>query len=252
MTFSPEAFSRLQHRGAVLAARLNATVASLPETITGTDPTGSIHVGLDRNSLIRSISVVDDWKRSLRAEQLDAAILEASNDAYARYAETVAAARRDVDALSDDEVLATAGNADALDSESSLGFLSADRPFAGTPRPVIDIAEEFIAMPTPSTESAAVPPPTRSEPDVIQSRPNVALVFDYGRLIGSATNANWAFRQSGTQLNAALDDALELARTTELAPVEPQAPRESRRGEDIIAELLQSIKDLTPGMKETP
>lgn len=244
MAFTADSFAAIQAQMAVTMGRLQRALSLMPDSTTGRDASGAVGVDLDRDGAVAGITFRDDWRDALEPDTIDAAVLTAAAEASSAYEKAAADARDTVDALPDSEF---AGGASAIDDDPLVRLLAADKPFAGTPRPVIEIAEDFIAMPTPSVdellaERAAAAQVDDDAPLGPSFTPRVEVELHQARLQSTRTDAVWAETQSGASLTAAFATALDDARAAASTPVAGAAPDTSR---ELLAEVLQVIKDLT-------
>ncbi|CAN5234332.1 hypothetical protein BH11ACT3_BH11ACT3_25290 [soil metagenome] len=255
MDFSAEYFARVQSEMQVTIGRMQRAISMLPEATIGWDSSESVGVELDRNAQLARIVFRDDWADQLEPDDLGACVLAASAAAHGRYGSAAEKARATVDALPDSEFL-SAGS--ALDDDPFVRMLSSERPFAGTPRSVGEIAEDFIAIPTPTVEELerAVFADTRDAGDgdeiVIDSAPqNVRIDLQGGRLASIRFDLRWAAHQSGSSLESATAAALHTAQH----PNDPPRRRievDTAGSPDVIAEALQLLKDLARPQSPRP
>lgn len=178
--------------------------AAAPGPVSATDDSGTVHVVLEEDGNVRSITVDAGWRRALAPEALAGAVLAASR-----------AAAREWEVAAWERLVADPRSLARLNAPGDPG------PAAQVRRHPLAAAFDDLTSPSPAAEGSAA----LGKVEVILAAVGVA---------SCAIDAEWAARQDGGALTGALSAALAAARA---------AVAGKSRGDRLLDEVRAQLTD---------
>jgi DNA-binding protein YbaB len=227
---------QLQRQAAQLDQLAKDLAAAAPQWSQGTDTTGSVRITLDADGIPTTIRIHNDWSRSLDADSLGQAVVDANTDALrgAMHAWTDRLdsngwwmRRADLDHAPDDQAgLITAHPADLP---------------SGSEREPTELVESVMTALHAAQKQLPAPADVVTGSD---AGGQVTITLGAGGLTGCEIDAGWASRHDGSTISAALSTALRQA-------VAHRVPLPRDAGMDpLLGDALATLASLTRQMEQ--
>jgi hypothetical protein len=209
-----------------LAAQL---AAAIPEHAEGHDKTGYVYVVLDNGGLPNTIDIRNGWHRRLQAVDLGAAVMDANADAV-RHGVTAW-----TDQLDDARWWARRAHFEEYGSRSAI--VEAPPMPPGAAREPAELTEDVLTalkavqQPQPAAEKAGAgwDPGRRAR-----------LTLNSAGLASCSLDSDWAARQDGSVITAAVAQALRAAKAAM-----PHQPTVGLNLDGLVGDALATLRALT-------
>lgn len=227
----------IQQYASGLGELVDQARSRMPASAEATDGSGAVRVRLGADNLPETVQVTADWRRRISSTGFGNAVVDACQRAtQERMSTWWATMQREgwqtrAEQLERDTATATPGTAgDPMPPELRQRIAEA------RPRPLAEITEDMLRAAAQVTESARQPAAPATATGTAASGSLSVTVSEAG-LVSCVAEPEWASRQTGGALAAALDAAIGAARTG-LGAARQRATTEGNQLDALLVEAL--------------